>query len=165
MEREKIERKWDFLQTGAADNARARRSAETREKRALKVSPGTEHRLSAARRRPRAAQKHRAAAAVPCRCSHASRSPRPRSPAGLGLAALLQLGGGRGLRGSGRAGGGGAVRLQRALRGMAAPLAHAWLESRTAARFATAWRLRAGPKAGTGRGEAAVLAAAGPARI
>lgn len=86
-------------------------------------------------------------------------------PAGLGLAALLQLGGGRGLRGSGRAGGGGAVRLQRALRGMAAPLAHAWLESRTAARFATAWRLRAGPKAGTGRGEAAVLAAAGPARI
>lgn len=60
---------------------------------------------------------------------------------------------------------GGAGRLQRALRGMAAPPAHACLESRTAARFATAWRLRAGPKAGTGRGEAAVLAAAGPARI
>lgn len=64
-----------------------------------------------------------------------------------------------------RASGGGAGRLQWALWGMAAPPVHACLKSRTAARFATARRLRAGPKAGTGRGEAAVLAAAGPARI
>lgn len=102
MEREKIERKRDFLQTGAADNVPAR-SVETQEKCALKVTPGTESRLSAARQRPRAAQKRGAEGAAPCRCSRASRSPRPRSPAGLGLAALLQLGGGRGLRGGGGA--------------------------------------------------------------